>query len=95
MDINLFGFHFSLNYFVLLVICAVATHWLAVKMHESEKTSTRKLFLTLIIVGNLLMLAYFKYTNFLIDNINAIFNGTLHYIILYYQSVYHSLYSKR
>lgn len=84
MDINLFGFHFPLNYFVLLVICAVATHWLAVKMHESEKTGIRKFLLTIIIVGNLLMLAYFKYTNFLIDNINAIFNGNfaLHNIIL-------------
>ncbi|NDV78299.1 MBOAT family protein [Dysgonomonas sp. 511] len=77
MDINLFGYYFSLNYFVLLVICAVATHLLAVRMYNSERQSTQKAYLILIIVGNLLMLAYFKYTNFLIDNINAIFHGDL------------------
>jgi D-alanyl-lipoteichoic acid acyltransferase DltB (MBOAT superfamily) len=84
MDINLFGFHFSLNYFILLVICAVVTHLLAVKMYHTEKQSTQKVYLTLIIVGNLLMLAYFKYTNFFIQNLNAIFSGDLsfHNIIL-------------
>jgi len=75
MDINLLGFHFKLNYFVLLVVCAVVTHWLAVKMYNSPKRSTQKVLLTLIIVGNLLMLAYFKYTNFFIDNLNALIGG--------------------
>lgn len=84
MDINLFGFHFTLNYFILLVVCAVVTHLLAVRLYKSEKQSVRKLYLTFIIVGNLLMLAYFKYTNFFIQNLNALFNGdfALHNIIL-------------
>lgn len=75
IDINLFGFHFTLNYFVLLVVCAVVTHLLAVKMYKTEKRSTQKFLLIGIIVSNLLMLAYFKYTNFLIDNFNALFSG--------------------
>ncbi|MDR0823516.1 MAG: MBOAT family protein [Prevotella sp.] len=84
MDINFFGLHFRFNYFILLVICAVVTHLSAVKMYHTEKQSARKFWLTLIIVGNLLMLSYFKYTNFLIDNINVIFssNFALHHIIL-------------
>lgn len=85
MDINVFGlFSFTLNYFVLLVVCAVVTHWLAVKMYNSEKRSTQKTLLTIIIVGNLLMLAYFKYTNFFIQNLNALMQGdfSLHNIIL-------------
>lgn len=75
MDINLFGFHFTLNYFVLLVICAVVTHLLAVAMYKSKSKSTQKIYLTIIIVGNLLMLAYFKYTNFFIQNLNALLHG--------------------
>jgi len=85
MDINVFGlFHFTLNYFVLLVVCAVVTHLLAVKMYNSKKRSNQKFLLTVIIVGNLLMLAYFKYTNFFIQNLNALMQGdfALHNIIL-------------
>lgn len=75
MEISLCGFHFHLNYFILLIVCAVVTHLLAVKMYKSESKPIQKVLLTTIIVGNLLMLAYFKYTNFLIDNFNALFNG--------------------
>ena len=84
MDINLFGLNITLNYFVLIAICAVVTHWLAVKMYNEPKQSTQKIYLTIIIVGNLLMLAYFKYTNFFIQNLNALFQGdfALHNILL-------------
>ncbi len=75
MDISFLGLRFKLNYFILLVICAIATHWLAVRMYNSERRSTQKAYLTIIIVGNLLMLAYFKYTNFFIQNLNALLNG--------------------
>lgn len=72
------------NYYILLMVCAVVTHVLAKKMYDAPKKSTQKALLTLIIIANLGMLAYYKYTNFLIDNINAIFNGDLsfHNIIL-------------
>ena len=84
MEINLFGFSFQLNYFILLVVCAVVTHWLANRMYYTEKRSTQKALLTIIIVANLLMLAYFKYTNFFIQNLNALLDGdfALHNIIL-------------
>lgn len=75
LPVNLLGFEFSLNYFVLLVICAVVTHLLANKMYHIEKKSVQKRYLVTIIVGNLLMLAYFKYTNFFIENLNALLQG--------------------
>ena len=65
------------NYYILLVICAVVTHLLSKKMYDLEKQSSRKLLLALIVIANLGMLSYYKYTNFLIDNINAIFHGDL------------------
>lgn len=65
------------NYYVLLVICAIVTHVLAKKMYEIEKTSARKAMLALIVIANLGMLAYYKYTGFLVENINAIMGGDL------------------
>lgn len=84
MDINLFGFTFSINYFVLLLVCAIVTHYLARTMYHQEDKKKQKLLLAIIIIANLAMLAYFKYTNFLILNFNSIFDGTLalHDIIL-------------
>lgn len=84
IGINLFGYYFSLNYFVLLVICAVVTHLLAERMYNAKKKSTQKALLATIIIGNLLMLSYFKYTNFFIQNFNALLHGdfALHNIIL-------------
>lgn len=65
------------DYYVLLVICAVMTHWVGKRLHKSENPNKRKVLLILIVVANLAMLSYYKYTNFLIDNFNAIFNGNL------------------
>lgn len=65
------------NYYILLVICAVLTDILSKKMYKIERTGKRKFWLALIIIANLGMLSYYKYTNFLIDNFNAIFNGDL------------------
>lgn len=62
------------NYYILLLICAVITHLLAKKMYVLKEQSSRKLLLSLIIIANLGMLAYYKYTNFFIQNINEILN---------------------
>lgn len=72
------------NYYILLMICAVTTHILAKKMYDAPKKGTQKLLLTLIVSGNLGMLAYYKYTNFVIDNANKILHGdwAFHNIIL-------------
>lgn len=65
------------NYYILLVVCALVTHWFSVFMYKTDKQSTRKLILAVVVIVNLGMLAYYKYANFLIDNINAIFHGDL------------------
>lgn len=62
------------NFYILLMVCAVLTHWLARLMYAEEVQWKRKTLMIIGIVGNLAMLAYYKYTNFLIDNINAIAN---------------------
>lgn len=63
------------DYYILLVSCAIATHLMAKRLFRSEVQSKRKLWLILIVVANLGMLSYYKYTNFLIGNLNAMFHG--------------------
>lgn len=57
-------------YFLLMMAAAVIAHFLAIKIYKSRKHLKRK---TLLISGLVLflgLLAYFKYTNFIIDIIN-------------------------
>lgn len=65
------------NYYVLLLVCSVFTHLLAKKMYTEENITKRKIWLAFIVIANLAMLSYYKYTGFLTENINAIFNGDL------------------
>ena len=59
--------------FVLILLgSTMATYFLVKTMCKSQKTSTRKWLCALAIILNLGLLVYFKYTNFLVDNINAI-----------------------
>ena len=44
-----------------------------------DKTNKKKLFFILTIVLNIGSLIYFKYTNFFIDNINSLFNTSIHF----------------
>ncbi len=71
-------------YFILLIFSGVVDYVLAKLIFEETKQFLRKFYLTLSIVLSLGLLGYFKYTNFLIDNYNGIFDGNLqfHQIIL-------------
>ena len=65
------------SYYILILVCALVTDFLARIMYKEENQRKRKLWLALIIIGNLAMLSYYKYTGFLVENINAIFNGDI------------------
>ncbi|GIJ94457.1 MBOAT family O-acyltransferase [Capnocytophaga stomatis] len=65
------------NYFVLLVISSILDYFFAGQIHKSENPHKRKIFLIISMVANLGLLGYFKYTNFLIDSFNNLFEGSL------------------
>ncbi|GET45080.1 alginate O-acetyltransferase [Capnocytophaga felis] len=65
------------NYFVLLVISSILDYFFAGQIHKSDDTRKRKTFLVLSMLANLGLLGYFKYTNFLIDSFNNLFEGSL------------------
>ena len=64
------------NYFVLLIISSVMDYYFAGKIHKTDNPKTRKFFLAISMITNLGLLGYFKYTNFLIESFNNLFNGS-------------------
>ena len=59
-------------YFVLLIFATVIDFTLAKLIHSSREQWKRKFYIVLTLVVNLGMLAYFKYTNFLLDSFFSI-----------------------
>lgn len=60
-------------YIFLMILSIIVNYYLAILIDKSKK-KTRKNYLILAVVLNLLSLCIFKYTDFLIDNINLLFN---------------------
>ncbi|MFY0483176.1 MBOAT family O-acyltransferase [Flavobacterium sp. PLA-1-15] len=89
---NVYVFAFSLffyykssgAYFVLLLFSGVVDYNLAKMLYNETLQAYRKFYLVLSVILNLSFLGYFKYTNFLIDNYNGIFDHNIpfHDIIL-------------
>lgn len=63
------------NYFVLLILSSVLDYFFAGQIYKTQKPAARKFFLAVSMITNLGILFYFKYTNFLIDSFNAIFQS--------------------
>ena len=63
------------NYFVLLILSSVLDYFFAGQIYKAQKPAARKFFLAVSMITNLGILFYFKYTHFLIDSFNAIFQS--------------------
>ncbi len=57
-------------YFILLVATAIAAHFLSIHIYKTRHRTKRKSLLVFSLILYLSLLAYFKYTNFIIDIIN-------------------------
>ncbi len=74
---NLFIFAFSLFfyykssglYLVILLFSITLDYFVALYLHKSNNQGKRRFILVVSVVANLALLAYFKYTNFVLDNI--------------------------
>ena len=62
-------------YFLLLIFAATSDFLIARALFRTERMSFRRLWVALSVAVNLGMLAYFKYTNFLIDISNDLFGA--------------------
>ncbi len=59
---------------LLLIGCGFGNYWLAKRMAPESKQHVRKWWLMLAIVANLLLLGWYKYADFTIGNLNALWN---------------------
>ncbi|PFI18598.1 MBOAT family O-acyltransferase [Bacillus cereus] len=65
-------------YVFLMLFSIFVNYWFGILLGNSRFTNgQRKILLTLAIVMNTAILGYFKYANFLVDNINAIFHTNI------------------
>lgn len=60
------------DFVLILLASTTATYFLVKSMCKTEKLRTKKWLCAIAIVLNLGLLVYFKYANFLVDNVNAI-----------------------
>lgn len=60
----------ELHYLWLLLLSIIVNYFFALRLEKSQKILT----ISIAVAINLLFLAYFKYANFLIENLNQVFN---------------------
>ena len=72
-----FYFYGEPVYIYILILSILVNYIFAIFIDKALKKSFKKLFLILAIIFNLSFLIYFKYTNFLISNINNLFDLSL------------------
>jgi len=77
--VSLFFYYKSSGLFVgILLFSTVSDYLLALAIHAAQPGLRKKLWLALSLSVNLLLLCYFKYAHFLIENINAAFGTSFH-----------------
>src|SRR6266536_5510273 len=59
-------------YLLVLATPSIIDYFCAIQIENSDSAPVRKRWLVVSLVTNLGLLAYFKYTNFLIDNVSAL-----------------------
>ena len=69
-------------YIFLMLFTILSNYILVIKMDKNKKPKSRKVYLIITIVLDLLILFFFKYSNFLITNINNLFNLNIKYFHL-------------
>jgi alginate O-acetyltransferase complex protein AlgI len=61
--------YWEATYLILLLTPSMIDYWAAAKIEATDNERRRKFWVTFSVVTNLALLAYFKYTNFLLENI--------------------------
>ncbi len=67
-------------FIILLWYVIIFDFYIGKLLANSKKTSSKKLFLAISIINSLLLLAYFKYSQFLVENINQLFHTNFTYV---------------
>ena len=66
------------DFFPIFIVSMICNFLITGKMHKTTETRARKGWLALSLILNIGLLAYFKYMNFFVDNVNAMLAFTNH-----------------
>jgi D-alanyl-lipoteichoic acid acyltransferase DltB (MBOAT superfamily) len=75
-----FYYKTSGTYFVLLIFSTIVDYYIGKAIYRSDDKTKRKLLISLSVIVNLSVLAYFKYSYFFINTINFIFGTHLNVV---------------
>ncbi|GIV27030.1 MAG: alginate O-acetyltransferase [Bacteroidia bacterium] len=67
-------------FIILLWYVIIADFFIGKKIYESQNASTKKWWLTLSIANSLLLLSYFKYSQFFVESFNQLFHTNFQYV---------------
>ena len=73
----------EVQYLILLIISISANYFFGIKIEKSLKKSSKPFIIFFAIAFNLLLLGYFKYANFIVENLNQIISQFSSYKIEY------------
>ena len=66
------------DFFLIFIVSMLCNFLITKKLHNTAEIKPRKLWLTLSLILNIGLLAYFKYMNFFMDNLNALLDLSHH-----------------
>ena len=68
------------RYLMIMILTILINYFGAILLDRAKSERTRKLWLTLTVISDLAVLFYFKYFNFVMDNINTVFAMDIKFI---------------
>jgi len=74
LGMSLWFYGYFNPWYLPIMICSIAGNFLAVKLMERTSATVRKGILLAAILGNLAVLFYYKYFDFFLENVNAVFH---------------------
>ncbi len=78
---SLFFYAWANPIYLILLIASILFNWLLARwigsLHEKQKGGWAKVVMLVAVIANLLVLTFYKYSGFLVDNINALFHANI------------------
>lgn len=74
---SLFFYGYWQEVYLLLIVGSLIVNYLLGRVIVSSENTTKKALTTIAVLFNISLLAYFKYTNFIVDNINYAFDASI------------------
>lgn len=82
LSISLFSYWYGETKYIIVMVMSILINYIFGLLVDKYRSNGRKahIIITLSVIGNLSIIGYYKYTNFIIQNINSIYNTEIPFI---------------